>query len=119
MLWGLAILLVFQLLGELIVASLALPIPGPVVGMMLLFVALLVRGGPPASLTNAAKGLLNHLSLFFVPAGVGVVTYLTLIRKEWLPITVALVGSTLITLTVTALGMQALARVHRERQPHD
>jgi len=110
MIGGLATLLLFQLLGEAIVIVLQLPVPGPVVGMLLLFLALLVRGRVPKELESTSKGLLNHLALMFVPAGTGVVAYLALLRQEWLPITVALIGSTVMTIAVTALTLQTVIR---------
>ena len=119
MIGGLALLLVFQLAGELIVTVTGLPIPGPVIGMLLLFCALLVRGEAPEGLEHATQGLLGILSLLFVPAGTGIVAYLALIRQEWLPITAALVGSTLLTIGVTAVTMQALAAGRHPRKPHN
>ena len=103
-------LLVYQLIGEVLVQLLRLPVPGPVVGMLLLFVTLLMRGDAPASLRDTANGLLGHLSLLFVPAGVGVMLHFHRLATEWLPIIVALVASTVITIGVTALVMRALQR---------
>ena len=110
MIGGLATLLLFQLLGEGIVIVLRLPVPGPVVGMLLLFLALLWRGRVPQGLGSAAQGMLNHLALMFIPAGTGIVVYLALLRQEWLPITVALIGSTVLTIAVTALTLQTVSR---------
>jgi len=110
MLESIAVLLICQLIGELIVAALALPVPGPVVGMALLFVGLMIRGGMPTNLSETANGLLGQLSLLFVPAGVGVMTHLTLLGNQWLPITASLIISTLLTIAVTGLLMQRLAR---------
>jgi holin-like protein len=111
MLGALTILLVFQLLGEAIAHGLDLPIPGPVIGFALLFLALLARGGIPDNLRTTATGLLQHLSLLFVPAGVGVMVHLSRLRDEWLPISVALVVSTVLTIACTALAMRWLIRV--------
>lgn len=108
MLQALTLLLLFQLLGETIALVFALPVPGPVIGMGLLFVALLWRGGPSQPLRETAHGLLSHLSLLFVPAGVGVMLYAGRIAEEWLPILVALVVSTLLALAVTAWLLQRL-----------
>ena len=108
MLKAVTTLLIFQLVGEVVVRALALPIPGPVVGMFLLFAALSMRGSAPALLTRTAQGLLQHLSLLYVPAGVGVMVHFALIRQAWLPIAVTLVVSTFVTLAVTALTMRAL-----------
>ncbi|HEX6827563.1 MAG TPA: CidA/LrgA family protein [Burkholderiales bacterium] len=107
MVGAIALLLVYQLAGELLVLLFGLPVPGPVIGMLLLFVTLLVRGGAPRPLREAAQGLLRHLSLLFVPAGVGVMVHAGRIAAEWLPILVALVLSTAVTIAVTALAMRA------------
>ena len=110
MIQGLLILLGFQLIGEICVRLLGWPIPGPVVGMILLFITLLIRGGAPDGLKHTAQGLLSHLSLFFVPAGAGIVAYVGLIRQEWLPLSAALIGSTVLAMALTALTLQALTR---------
>jgi len=105
------LLLVCQLVGETLARLLALGLPGPVIGMVILFAGLLVRGGVPDGLQTAASGLLNHLSLLFVPAGVGVVTHLSLVADEWLALTSALVVSAVATIAVTALVMVGLSRL--------
>lgn len=101
-------LLTLQLVGEVLVRALGLPIPGPVVGMLLLFIGLRWRGAVPAALQRTADGLLGNLSLLFVPAGVGVVAHLALLRAAWWQLPLTVVVSTLITLTVTALIMQTM-----------
>lgn len=105
MLESLTLLLGCQLVGEVVVAYFGIPVPGPVVGMVLLFIGLLVRKGVPAPLQQTASGLLSHLSLLFVPAGTGVLLHVALIQEAWLPIGVSLVASTLIAVAVTALAM--------------
>ncbi|MBU0602718.1 MAG: CidA/LrgA family protein [Gammaproteobacteria bacterium] len=102
MLASITALLLFQLAGEVLVQWFGLPVPGPVLGMLLLFIVLIVRGGAPAALRDTANTLLQHLSLLFVPAGVGVMTHLGLFATEWLPTTVAILLSTAITVLVTA-----------------
>ena len=109
MLESLAVLLFCQLMGELTVRALELPVPGPVVGMAILFFGLMIRGNIPEPLAQTANGLLAQLSLLFVPAGVGVMTHLTLLGEQWLPLSVSLIVSTLLTIAVTGLLMQHLA----------
>lgn len=104
------ILLSCQLAGEVIVLATGLPVPGPVVGMALLFVGLLLRGEIPAGLDRMGDALLSHLSLLFVPAGVGVMLHAELIGTELLPIAGSVVISTMITIVVTAWIMQLLGR---------
>ncbi len=118
MIAGLTILLLFQLAGEILVTAMGLPIPGPVIGMLLLFMALMVRRRVPQGLDRAADALVRMLSLLFVPAGTGIVAYLTLIRREWLPITVALVGSTVLTIAATAVTMRAFVAWREHRGTH-
>ncbi len=110
MLAGLTWLLVFQCLGEVIVRLLGLPVPGPVVGMLLLFVALRAREAIPAAIDSAATALLQHLSLLFVPAGVGVMLHFGRLADEWPAIVAALVLSTVLAIGTTALTMRALIR---------
>ena len=74
-LYGITWLLIFQLVGESLAIVLNLPVPGPVIGMMLLFAALLWRGRSSEALDEVSDGLLSHLSLLFVPAGVGIMVY--------------------------------------------
>jgi putative effector of murein hydrolase LrgA (UPF0299 family) len=103
------ILLACQLAGEVLVIATGLPLPGPVVGMAVLFAGLLL-GGIPKGLDQMADALLSHLSLLFVPAGVGVMLHARLIGAELLPIAGSVIISTMITIVVTAWTMQLLGR---------
>jgi holin-like protein len=107
---ALSALLVFQLLGEVLARSLNLPIPGPVIGMLMLFVALVLRGGPGNELQTTSQNLLQHLSLLFVPAGTGIMVHLHRVADEWLPLALSLLISTAATLIVTALVMKLCSR---------
>ena len=113
---GFTWLLVFQCAGEALVRLAGLPVPGPVAGMALLFAALLVRGHAPGALTAAAGGLGQHLSLLFVPAGVGVMMYVGQVTEEWLPIVAALLVSTVLAIAATALTFAWLVR-RQQRAP--
>jgi holin-like protein len=110
MLGSLALLLIFQLVGEILAKALSLPIPGPVLGMLLLFIVLIVRGSLSPDLKNTAQTLLSNLSLFFVPAGVGVILHISLLKNEWLSLSLTLIFSTLITMLITALVMTFLLK---------
>jgi len=106
---GLAWLLMCQTAGELLTRWWQLPLPGPVVGMLLLLVVL---RWPRVQLPvgAAAEGLLAHLSLLFVPVGVGVMTHLAVVSQYGLRMLVAIVVSTWIGLAVTALALRLLLR---------
>ncbi len=110
MIGALTVLLVFQLVGEALARGLGLPIPGPVIGMGLMFAALVLRSGPSAELRGTATGILQHLSLLFIPAGTGVMLHFQRLADEWLPLTVALIASTLLSIAVSALLLRALSR---------
>lgn len=105
------LLLVCQLIGETLTRLLDLALPGPVIGMVILFFGLVVRGAVPERLQATAEGFLQHLSLLFVPAGVGVVTHLTLVADQWVPLTTALLVSAIATVAVTASLMAWLSRL--------
>lgn len=102
MIEALSFLLLAQLAGEIIVRALAVPVPGPVVGLVLL-AAILIWRGTPKALGDAAHGLLRNLSLLFVPAGVGIMQQADTIAGNWLALSLGLVVSTVATLAVTAL----------------
>ncbi|MDL4864596.1 CidA/LrgA family protein [Halomonas elongata] len=107
---GMSMLLACQMLGELVTRGLTLPVPGPVIGMVILLAALIVRGKVPSSLRMTGEGLLRYLTLLFVPAGVGLMVHGALIGADLLPIVVTLVGSTAVTLAVTAWVLSRLQR---------
>lgn len=110
-LYAFAVLLGFQLLGELLSRKLSLPVPGPVLGLLFLAMWYLFRRKvPDASMEQLSRGLLMWLGLLFVPAGVGIVTELAMIRSAWLPLLLALIASTLVTLLLTAGTMHLFAR---------
>jgi holin-like protein len=99
---GLAWLLVFQSIGEVLSRGFSLPLPGPVLGLILLVPALrfaLVR----EPVAECADFLLSHLSLLFIPVGVGVMTHMALLSQYGGRMLVVIALSTWIGLAVTAL----------------
>jgi putative effector of murein hydrolase LrgA (UPF0299 family) len=111
---GFAWLLVLQSAGELLSRGLHLPFPGPVVGMVLLLLALNVAS-VREPVGACADFLLSHLSLLFVPVGVGVMTHLSLVSEYGGRMFIAIVLSTWIGIAVTALALRALIK----RQPKE
>lgn len=108
---GFTWLLIFQLIGEVIARGLSLSIPGPVIGMLLLFISLCVIKDKEA-LQIGASTLLKHLSLLFIPAGVGLMVYFERIGDDWLPIITAIIVGVAITMLCTAwlmMGSQYMA----------
>lgn len=103
MLYAIATLLVFQLVGEITTYLLGLPVPGPVLGMAMLFLTMVAFPALAERLRETASGMLQHLSLLFVPAGVGVMLHAQRLAQDWQPIALALTLGTAITLAVTAL----------------
>jgi holin-like protein len=125
MIASLSLILLCQLTGEVIVRATALRIPGPVVGLVLLLVLLLIRDrfgllarGPlqGGGVENAAKGLLAHLSLLFVPAGVGVVEQLDLVAAHGVVIALVLAISVVATLLATVATFLLASRLMAARR---
>jgi holin-like protein len=115
MITALTVLLCCQLAGEVAARLLGLPIPGPVLGMLLLFVLLLGRVRAVESVREPANVLIRYLSLLFIPAGVGLIRHTDRVRAELPPIVAAVVLSTALTVAVTALVFQLVARAKGER----
>jgi holin-like protein len=120
MIASLSLILLCQLAGEVIVRGLVLPIPGPVIGLLLLLLLLLARDrfaplarGPLQGdgVENASRGLLANLSLLFVPAGVGVVQKLDLVAAHGIAIAAVLAISVVVTLLVTVATFLVASRV--------
>ena len=89
--------------GEIASRSGLLPLPAPVTGLMLLYADLAIRGKVPKDLGILADRILQFLGMLFVPAGVGVIAYLDLLKLEATPILAAVIGGTAITIFVTAI----------------
>ena len=110
MLNWIAIVLGLQLVGELAATVSGLPIPGPVIGMVLLLALLLKLGRLPEELDRLATGFLRHLYLYYLPATVGVTAHLALVTSELVPILVAVVVSSALAMVVSGWLVQGLTR---------
>ncbi|MEZ5685493.1 MAG: CidA/LrgA family protein [Paracoccaceae bacterium] len=108
---ALSVILLFQLAGEVVSRAAHLPLPGPVLGMVALVVALSLSPRLAALVRPTAQGLLQHLSLLFVPAGVGVVAHLPVLAEYGMALALALVGSTLLAIVVGAVSFTLVARL--------
>jgi holin-like protein len=109
----LLILLLCQFAGEALARILHLPVPGSVLGMLLLFAALVLRRRVPADLEQASQAVLRPLTLYFVPASVGIMTMGPLLREEGLRIGLVLVLATILPMLVCGYGLDRWLR-HRE-----
>ncbi|MCV6626854.1 MAG: CidA/LrgA family protein [Cellvibrionaceae bacterium] len=106
---GLFVLLLFQWLGELITLASGAPVPGPVIGMLLLLLALLLRGRASTELQQTSQILVQHLSLLFLPAGVGLFFLGKAVAAQWLAIAGAMVAGTFISLLLCSWIVRASA----------
>jgi len=110
MIRALAILLLCQLAGTVLQQAFGLPMPGPVLGFVLLVAVFLYRGGPGVELRETSQVLLKHMGLLFVPAGVGVVGELGVLKQNALALIIAIPLSTVLGLVVTGVIMQWFMR---------
>jgi holin-like protein len=115
-----SLILLCQLAGEVFVRALHLPIPGPVIGLVLLFLLLVARDrftqlarGPLRNegVEQASRGMLANLSLLFIPAGVGVVQKLDLLAEHGVAIIIILAVSVVLTLLATVATFLAVSRL--------
>src|SRR5580698_5331729 len=104
-----------QLIGEMLRRALHLPLPGPVIGMLLLAAILAIAGNDPieetSQLARTANALIANMGLLFVPAAVGVIVEFGVLRQSWLPILAGLLLSTSLGLVVTGLVMHHVSRI--------
>ena len=114
-----------QLVGEILRDTLRVPLPGPLIGMFLLAAVLALdrRGAAAATgeaaspLLTTANALISNMGLLFVPAGVGVIVEIGVLRREWIPILAGLLVSTILGLVVTGLVMNHVTRFVETRKP--
>jgi holin-like protein len=104
-------LLVFQLIGETLARSFALNLPGPVIGMAFFLCFLAVVPRAAKAIEPTAQGILSHLSLLFVPAGVGITGHLDRLGSDGFAILIALSISTAISIAVAALVFDRVNRL--------
>ncbi|GAB1479005.1 CidA/LrgA family protein [Paracoccaceae bacterium] len=112
-----ALLAIFscQLAGEALSRTLSLPLPGPVLGMVLMVLALILSPRLAALVQPVAQGILSHMSLLFVPAGTGVVGHFAILGGEGGPILLAILGSTVLAIAAGALTFASVARLTGSR----
>ena len=111
MIKAITILLLFQCIGEFTSRLLALPLPGPLLGMIILCAVLHFNIFNITDLHDTSEKILKHLSLLFVPAGVGITLHISLLSEQWIRVLLVLFVSTVITMVMTALTMRFLIRL--------
>jgi len=103
------IILGIYLLGELLSKLLNLPVPGNILGMVILFVLLCTKVVKVDNIVTVTNFLLDHLSFFFIPAGVGLMTSMGIIKSTWWQLIVVCVSTTIIIIGATGIIVQAIS----------
>jgi holin-like protein len=114
------LLLLCQLAGESLVRALDVPIPGPVLGAIIMLGFLAIRRDVPDNLGRTSHDLLANFSLLFVPAGAGIILHAARLEAEAVALITALVASTALTIAVAALvfvGVDRLTNGKAEEAP--
>lgn len=117
MLYALAVLFAFQLLGELVVRTTDLPLPGALLGTLLLLLGLLFYKHLPKALEDTAQLLLQNMMLLFIPVIAGVMLEFDHLRREWLPFVLACIAGAAVTFTATALTFRFFLQRQASLQP--
>ncbi|MBI1261970.1 MAG: CidA/LrgA family protein [Rhizobiales bacterium] len=105
-----------QIIGALLSRTLHLPVPGTVIGILLMLAVLIYWGRVPGPLRVVAEYLLRHLNLFYIPAAIGIMAHVALVRQDLIPIIAALFGSTFLSLVVGALVFQWMQKKDASRE---
>ena len=107
--YSIFLLILLQLIGEGIVQVSGLPVPGAIIGLVLLYAILVWRGEISDEMSRTSGFLLQNLGVLFVPAGVGVIAYLPMIATQWWSILLVLLVSVCATVAVTGLVVTRLS----------
>lgn len=116
MLYAIAVFFSFQLLGEFLARISGLPLPGALIGTLLLLLGLLLYKRMPKPLEDTAQVLLQNMMLLFIPVIAGVMLELDYLRSEWLPFVMACIVGAAITFTATALTFRFFLQRQRRNQ---
>lgn len=106
---GFTLLLLYQVAGEVIARLFELDLPGPVIGLILMWPSLAI-GWVRGHVEAVAGFLLSNLSLLFIPVGVGVILHLDVLQSIWWQIAVALLVSTILGLVATVMLLRLLIK---------
>ena len=109
-------ILLFYFLGELLSKLIHGFIPGSVLGMILLFLALFFKILHPENVRSVSLTITKNMALFFVPASVGLMVYAGVLSKSLLAITLAIAGSTILTITTVALVQERFEKKKKQRR---
>lgn len=111
MIRAVAILLMFQLGGEVVARGLGLPVPGPVIGLVAMFLTLTAVPGLRPRVEETAGTILKHLSLLFVPAGVGIVAHLDTFGRQGIALLTAVTISTAVAILAAVYAFRLVSRL--------
>lgn len=109
------IILGIYLVGEFLSTSLHLPIPGNILGMVILFVLLCTKVVKVDNISTVTNFLLDHLAFFFIPAGVGLMASMGIIKSTWWQLLVVCLSTTVIIIGVTGIIVQAISKRTKEK----
>lgn len=112
------IILGIYLAGEIISDMFSLPIPGNILGMIILFILLCTKTVKLNQISNVTNFLLNHLAFFFIPAGVGLMSSAGIIKATWLQLIIVCIISTVVIIGVTGITVQFVAK-RKESNAYD
>lgn len=107
---GVLLIFMFLILGEIIVHLLNLPIAGNIIGMVAIFIALQLKAIRLKDVKPASDQFINYMVLFFVPYGVGLMTFYDILRIHWIAIVISIILSTILTLYVTGIILQKFGK---------
>lgn len=98
----LMIILFFSLIGEAISTFFQLPVPGSIIGLVLLFLALEFKVVRLRHIFHVGEFLLANMTILFLPAGVGVMNYIKVILPNILPIAIITFGALILNILTIA-----------------
>ncbi len=120
MLFAVLALIIFQLLGNVIVTTLGIQVPGALMGMALMLIALCIYGRLPVALSKVCAVMLAHLMLLFIPSVVAIMKHAQTIADDWLPFIAAGILATAVTTITTAATLQfMLNRQNKKNAEHN
>ena len=112
----LAVIFAICVAGEFLHRIVGIPLPGNIIGMVLLLALLCLKIIKPEQISGVSSFFLNHLALFFLPPSIAIMAVGDDILAKWPLLLVLCITFTLVTIAAGGLTTQFLIRLQEKRE---
>ena len=113
------LVLAIYFVGDFISKGLHLPLPGNILGMIILLILLCTKIVKVENVDNISTFLLDHLAFLFIPAGVGVLNAMNVLNGNITKLLIVVITSTMVIMAVTGTIVQAVMKLMDKKKKNN